>query len=213
MRGGACPGAARNAAGRPRRRLPRPAPAKNRARICCTFVAFARPRFVVVSSLVRAPPRATPSTPCPPRLLHDPRPPLPARPSRPLLHLRSPRNPAEMKTIMSLPQSSRPHRTQPNRGGVCVPPRDGAVRGAPLPLCRTSIFSLRFRLVSCRIVPRHAHCIEVIRRERSVGSKLKTTKEAFGCGSKTVSSVSLGCTVRHTSDIEDSRKERRCRYV
>ena len=37
-----------------RRSPPRPAPAEDQARICCTNVAFARPRFVVDSSPVRA---------------------------------------------------------------------------------------------------------------------------------------------------------------
>ena len=97
--------------------------------------------------------------------------------------------PAGMERVRSLPQALRPHGMQSERrGGVRTPPRGSAARGT-VPLCHTGIFRLRLRSVSCRITPRHANCIDAMRKERSVDLKLKATKSSSGRGSGSLRSV------------------------
>ena len=104
--------------------------------------------------------------------------------------IRPPRNPAGMEGMRNLPQAPRPCRTWPERrGGVCTPPRGGVARGA-VPLRCTGIFRLRLRPVSCRIAPRHAHCIDAMRKERSVDLKSIATKASSDRDSGRLRSVS-----------------------
>ena len=115
--------------------------------------------------------------------------------------------------MSSLLQAPCSHQMRPEYcDGVHTPPREGAARGT-ISLCRTGIFSLRFRLPSCRITPRHAHCIDAMRKERSVDSRSKATKVFSDFGSGILPSVSFGCSVRHTGNIEESKKEGGRRHV
>ena len=90
-----------------------------------------------------------------------------------------------MRTLPQSPRGTCPER----RGGVRTPPREGITRGTTI-LCRTIIFRLRFRSVSCRIAHRHAPCIDAMRKERSVDLKSKATKASSGRGSESLRSVS-----------------------
>ena len=99
--------------------------------------------------------------------------------------------------MKSWPQAPRPRVTRPKRrGGACTPPRESSARGTAPPLYRTGIFRLRLRLISCRITPRHAHCIDAMRKERSVDLKSKATKASSGRSSGRLRSVSTRRHVR-----------------
>lgn len=81
--------------------------------------------------------------------------------------------------MRSLSQAPCLHRTRPERRG-----------GVQTLLCRTGIFGLRSQLVSCRIAHRHAHCVDAVRKERSVDSKSKATRASSGRSSEMLRSFS-----------------------